>query len=84
MKTVTSFQCDFCKRLFKTSRNCKKHERVCFFNDNNETCYNCIHYDYLKMLCAIESETSMISKTCEKFQRRIGDSSRTVESDFSF
>lgn len=43
--TKTSYQCEFCGRLYRRSYDAVRHESICLKNpDIQKLCYNCRHY----------------------------------------
>lgn len=41
MKTITAYECEFCKKILKTKRAMKSHEFVCFKNTASKSCITC-------------------------------------------
>lgn len=43
METVTSYKCDYCKKVYANKNHCKEHEFQCFHNPKNKACITCKH-----------------------------------------
>jgi len=44
MKQVTAYECEFCKKLYKTVKGITTHETRCSKNpENDRVCYSCIN-----------------------------------------
>lgn len=40
---VTSYECAFCGKLYKTKHRCLTHEKTCLTNPLSKNCIKCIH-----------------------------------------
>jgi hypothetical protein len=51
MKERIAYVCEHCnkhkrnKKAYLSKDKCKQHEKRCFYNTNNKTCWTCIHDD---------------------------------------
>jgi len=41
MKTITAFECDFCKKLYRSKSGIGNHEKRCFHNPETKSCISC-------------------------------------------
>jgi hypothetical protein len=41
MKTVNSFKCSYCGKLYETKDSCRSHEYKCYFNPKTKSCASC-------------------------------------------
>lgn len=41
MKSITVFECDYCKKLYKSKSGILKHEKRCFNNPVTKSCISC-------------------------------------------
>lgn len=51
MKTVTAYQCEFCKRVSRTAAGIKLHEDKCNWNPKKHHCFTCSNYDHKHATC---------------------------------
>jgi len=42
MKTITAYQCEYCKKIAKTVKTIEQHEKKCFSNPINKSCGSCL------------------------------------------
>lgn len=43
MKTITMYECEFCRRLYRTENGVTAHETICFDNPKTHSCKTCAH-----------------------------------------
>lgn len=43
MRTLSVFECDFCKKLYRSKSSISKHEKICFRNPDTKSCVTCQH-----------------------------------------
>lgn len=41
MKTINSYECDFCNKYSKSKAYMKRHEKICFHNPVTKSCVSC-------------------------------------------
>lgn len=41
MKAITVFECDYCKKLYRSKSGILKHEKRCFHNPVTKSCISC-------------------------------------------
>ncbi|MDK9693929.1 MAG: hypothetical protein OEL19_06765 [Sulfurimonas sp.] len=41
MKTITAYQCCYCRKIAKTPKTIERHEMKCFSNPINKACGSC-------------------------------------------
>lgn len=44
MKKIQAYECEFCKKILRTSSGISKHEVSCFFNPVSKSCVTCAHF----------------------------------------
>ncbi len=45
MKTVSAYQCDYCRKYGKNKTRIFKHEERCCYNPRTRSCGTCAHFD---------------------------------------
>jgi len=41
VKTITAYECDFCKKLYRSRGGISNHEKRCFYNSATRSCITC-------------------------------------------
>ncbi|MDX9930125.1 MAG: hypothetical protein RBS37_09780 [Bacteroidales bacterium] len=43
MNKISAFKCDYCGKVYTTSKSCKAHEKNCYYNPDTRSCASCEH-----------------------------------------
>jgi hypothetical protein len=43
MREINAFKCDYCGKVYTTSKTCKAHEKNCYYNPDTRSCASCEH-----------------------------------------
>jgi hypothetical protein len=46
MRTVNSFKCSYCGKLYESKDSCRSHENRCYFNPKTRSCASCAFLKY--------------------------------------
>lgn len=41
MTEINAFKCDYCGKVYTTSKTCKAHEKNCYYNPTTRSCASC-------------------------------------------
>ncbi len=48
MTEINAFKCDYCGKVYTTSKTCKAHEKNCYYNPTTRSCASCKHLELEK------------------------------------